>query len=62
VVDLVLPIPPGRVSTAIFVSTSNPMSGETRLSLLAFSNDTFALPAGLELVDDLETASGGWEQ
>ena len=33
-----------------------------RASALAFHNDSLVLPAGLEFVDDLDTASGGYEQ
>jgi hypothetical protein len=51
---------PGAVLD-LFVSTSNPPS-TTRTALLAFKSPTFAMPAGLELIDDLEYATGGWEQ
>lgn len=62
--DLHLMIPANRVSSVIFVSTSNAPgpTGQTRSTLMAFSNNTFLMPAGLELVDDLETATGGWDQ
>jgi hypothetical protein len=55
-------IPANRTSSVVFVSTSSIPSGTTRSTLMAFSNNTFLLPAGLELVDDFETATGGWEQ
>ncbi|MEP1094508.1 MAG: hypothetical protein ABJG78_05330 [Cyclobacteriaceae bacterium] len=60
--DLV--IPANRTSTFIVVATSSPPSvGENmRLCRLGFISDTLELPAGLEFVDDLDTASGGWEQ
>lgn len=54
-------IPANRTSTVIFVSGSAPVA-TTRATLMAFSNDSLALPAGLEYVDDLDTATGGWEQ
>ena len=61
----VLSIPSGQVSTVIFVSTSsNAIStgGNTyvRACRLAFYNNSLSLPAGLEYVDDLDTATGGW--
>jgi hypothetical protein len=60
-------IPPGRVSTVIAVSTTGPalniLSGaQLRQSILAFTNNSLALPAGLEFVDDLETATGDYSQ
>lgn len=60
--DLVLPVPANRTSTAIFVSTSSPPNFSIRSVAMAFSNNSLTLPAGLEFVDDLETATGGWEQ
>ena len=61
---LSLEIPPGRTSRLIVVSTSSqPSSGSAmRLTRLAFTNNSLDLPAGLQFVDDLDTASGGWEQ
>ncbi len=56
-----LPIPPNRTSTAIFVAGSGPPQ-YTRSLLLAFTNNCLELPAGLEFVDDFDTATGGWEQ
>ncbi len=56
-----LPIPPNRSSTAIFVAGSGPPQ-YTRSLLLAFTNNCLELPAGLEFVDDFDTATGGWEQ
>lgn len=64
--NVTLSIPPNRTSTVIFVSASSPYNtapaGSTyiRASVLAFCNDSLALPAGLEYVDDLDTATGGW--
>jgi len=63
-----LSIPANRISTVIFVSASG--SGYTvsgtllkmRPSILGFYNNSLALPAGLEYVDDFDTAAGGWEQ
>ncbi len=57
-----LMIPEGRTSTAIFVSNSAAPAGNMRSTVLAFVNNALAMPAGLELVDDLDTAAGGWEQ
>ena len=65
--NLNIVIPKNRVSTVIFVSTStNPytyLSNEhERATILGFYNNSLALPNGLEFIDDLETAVGGWEQ
>ncbi len=62
-----LSIPADRTSTVIFVSTSGDTSSShadvyTRPLILAFHNNSLELPAGLEYVDDLDTATGGWEQ
>ncbi|MDW3211827.1 MAG: hypothetical protein R8N23_18300 [Reichenbachiella sp.] len=59
-----LSIPGGRTSTFIIVSSSSQPAGTPgiRNTRLGFINDTLDLPAGLEFVDDLETATGGWEQ
>jgi hypothetical protein len=58
-----LSIPSGQVSTVIFVSTSGaPLNyfGNFRNCRLAFYNNSLVLPAGLQFVDDLDTATGGW--
>ena len=60
-VSVNLLIPPSRTSTAIFVAGSSPTS-QTRSLYLAFTNNRLELPAGLEYVDDLDTATGGWNQ
>jgi hypothetical protein len=66
--NIALSIPPERTSTIIFVSTSSSTTGSigsnltVRGLILAFGNNSLELPAGLEYVDDLDTASGGWEQ
>jgi len=58
-----LAIPAGRVSSAIFVSTGSPAtSAQMRTVFLAFVNNSLALPAGLQFVDDLDTATGDWTQ
>jgi len=63
-----LPIPPNRTSTVIFVSASGvPTSFANnnhwvRPTVAGFIDDSLALPTGLELVDDLDTATGGYEQ
>jgi hypothetical protein len=56
-----LTIPADRTSTAIFIASSNSQNG-TRSLFLAFHNDTLDLSAGLAYVDDLATASGGWDE
>lgn len=56
-----LAIPANRVSTVICVAGGSPASS-TRSTVLAFRNNCLTLPAGLELVDDLDTAAGGYEQ
>ncbi|HSN89878.1 MAG TPA: hypothetical protein VLS93_01510 [Anaeromyxobacteraceae bacterium] len=64
--SLNLSIPANRTSTVIFVSTSSAPYAISFASIrqlaLAFRNDSLALPAGLSFVDDLDTATGGWEQ
>jgi len=65
--ELSLSIPANRVSTVIFVSTSGNLSGGyhefyNRNCRLVFYNNSLELPVGLEFVDDLDTATGGWEQ
>jgi hypothetical protein len=57
--SIVLSIPPGQVSTIIFISASTTAT-TTRGCLLAFDNDCLVLPAGLEYRDDLHTAADGW--
>jgi hypothetical protein len=58
-----LSVPANRTSTVIFVAGSGPNTGSpTRSLLLAFVNNCLALPAGLTYVDDLDTATGGWDQ
>lgn len=55
-------ISPG-INTIIFVSSSaNPGAGNMRSLFLSFRNDSLELPVGLEYIDDLDTASGGWDQ
>jgi hypothetical protein len=60
--NLTLSIPANRVSTVIFVSTSGLPHGGMRNCRLAFYNNSLLLPTGLEYIDDLDTAIGGWEQ
>jgi hypothetical protein len=64
---LSMTIPPGRVSTIIFASASGvPTMVATTLyvrnCVLAFDNNALLLPPGLRFVDDLDTATGGWDQ
>jgi hypothetical protein len=56
-----LTIPADRTSTIIFVASSS-VANNTRSLFLGFTNDCLELPAGLEYVDDLDTATGGWTQ
>jgi subtilisin-like proprotein convertase family protein len=60
--DVSLSIPAGRTSTVIFVSTTGPESSSSRALILGFTNNSLALPTGLQYVDDLDTATGGYEQ
>jgi hypothetical protein len=60
--SLSLTIPASRTSTVIFVSGSSPDTGEFRSVTLGFYNDCLVLPEGLEFIDDLDTATGGYEQ
>jgi collagen triple helix repeat protein len=62
VVGVALSIPANRTSTVIVVAGSGPGGGPTRSVLMAFGNNSLQLPAGLEFLDDLDTAAGGWEQ
>jgi hypothetical protein len=61
-------IPANRVSTVVFVSTTGPAAVQVasnlflRSVILGFFNNSLNLPAGLEYVDDLDTATGGYEQ
>lgn len=58
-----LAIPANRTSTVIVVAGSSVgNAAPTRSILMAFGNNSLALPAGLEFVDDLDTATGGYEQ
>ncbi len=62
-VSVALAIPANRTSTAIFVSMGGPQAAPyTRTTILAFVNNSLALPAGLQFVDDLDTATGDWTQ
>jgi hypothetical protein len=56
-----LSIPANRTSTVVFVASSSGPAGSRSL-LLAFINNSLDLPAGLEFVDDLDTASGDYSQ
>jgi len=58
----VLSIPADRVSTAIFISGSTQPVGASRALYLAFRDACLTLPAGLEYVDDFDTATGGWSE
>jgi subtilisin-like proprotein convertase family protein len=60
-------IPAGRVSTVVFNSAGAAnydwgYGSQTRKIMLAFYNNSLALPNGLEYIDDFDTATGGWEQ
>ena len=55
-----LSIPANRTSTVIFISGSTPQWNDLRACILAFYNNSLKLPAGLEFVDDLDTAKDGW--
>ncbi len=59
-------VPGNRTSSVMFAISSSvgwaPAGFYHRLLLLAFTKGSLKLPAGLEFVDDLDTATGGWEQ
>jgi len=57
-----LTIPPNRVSTVIFIAANSIPSSDMMTTFLGFYNNCLNLPAGLEYVDDLDIATGGWEQ
>jgi hypothetical protein len=66
-VDVSLTIPANRTSTVIFVSASGPpttlSNGLSMRSLVfGFCGNCLDLPSGLQFTDDLDTATGGWEQ
>ena len=56
-----LAIPANRTSSVMFAIMSGPNNGN-RSQLLTFYGNTLTLPNGLSYVDDLDTATGGWEQ
>jgi hypothetical protein len=60
--SVTLSIPANRTSTIIFAVPSGTPNSPVRATFLAFYNNSLQLPAGLEYVDDLDTATGGWEQ
>ncbi len=59
-------VPANRVSSVIFAVSSSvgwaPANFYHRLVLLAFTKGSLKLPAGLKFVDDLDTATGGWDK
>jgi len=62
-----LSIPSNRASTVIFIAASGPPLGVAgslfeRATVAGFLDETLNLPPGLEFVDDLDTATGGYEQ
>lgn len=64
---ITLSVPANRVSTVIFAVPSGAPFGVgsniyERGTVFAFYNDSLQLPAGLEYVDDFDTATGGWDQ
>jgi hypothetical protein len=59
-----LSIPAQRTSTIIVIAASYEECGcctSGRAVQLGFYNNSLSLPTGLQFVDDLETATGGWE-
>jgi hypothetical protein len=56
-----LTIPAGQTSSVIFVSGSGNPNGSMRTTLMIFHSDSLRLPDGLEYVDDLDYATGGWD-
>jgi hypothetical protein len=59
--SVVLAIPANRTSTVIFVSSNGPGNRGNVMVMLGFRHPTLILPDGLEYVDDLETATNGWD-
>ena len=63
-----LSIPANRTTTVIFVAAAGPpfqtgLNNVTYRAVVAgFIDDSLALPAGLEFVDNLDTATGGYDQ
>lgn len=59
-------VPGNRVSSVMFAVSSSvgwaPANFYHRVVLLAFTKGSLKLPAGLKFVDDLDNATGGWEQ
>jgi subtilisin-like proprotein convertase family protein len=59
-------VPGNRVSSVVFAISSSvgwaPAGFYHRELQLAFVKGSLKLPAGLEFIDDLDTATGGWEQ
>jgi hypothetical protein len=60
-VQRTLTIPAGQTSSVIFISGSGGPSGNMRTTLLIFHSNSLNLPDGLEYVDDLDYATGGWD-
>jgi hypothetical protein len=57
-----LSLPKNRTSSVIFMISNGPASGESVTNTLIFYNNKLTLPQGLQYIDDLDTATGGWEQ
>jgi len=60
-------IPGNRISTVIMISASSPRSSGCcdfgpRGNFLAFRGNSLQLPNGLEYVDDMDYAEGGWDR
>jgi hypothetical protein len=64
--SLSITLPASRTSTIIFTVTSGRQwllgNISIRGIMLGFYNNSLALPSGLKYVDDLDTATGNWEQ
>jgi len=60
-------LPGNRISTVIIIVASSPRSSGCcdfgpRGNWLAFRDNTLRLPSGLEYVDDMDYAQGGWDR
>jgi subtilisin-like proprotein convertase family protein len=60
-------LPANRTSTVIFQVSGSAnydwgYGVQIRKTVLAFYNDSLVLPAGVEYLDDLDTATGGWDK
>jgi hypothetical protein len=53
---------PANRTSSVMMAVMSGCGGGSRTQILAFYGNTLTLPNGLSYVDDLDTATGGWEQ